>query len=264
MYIDTHSHLDKYSDELDQVIEEIQVNKIFTFAVSMDIPSYERNKKIAKRSDLIIPSFGIHPWEAPRYYNRLKSLNLLLSETPVIGEIGLDFHFIKDSSLHMKQYEVFDYCLHIAKAYKKVVNLHTKGAEAKVLERIKKYKLINPIIHWYSGPVNLIENYLEEGVYFSIGVELFFSNHIKEILKHIPIDRILTETDNPGAYRWLTGKTGFPPNIISIVEKIAEYKKISSVDFLIQIEKNFKQVFSTSEYILECYDNAKKLTSRCT
>ncbi len=66
MLIDAHVHLDKYGDRLDDALQEIENDKIFTVATAMDVPSYLELQKIGERSILILPTFGIHPRRASR------------------------------------------------------------------------------------------------------------------------------------------------------------------------------------------------------
>lgn len=125
--IDAHAHLDKYEENLPDVLLEIAAEQIFTISNSMDIPSWERNVKIAEGCCWVLPTFGIHPWNAPEYASNLERLQPLIDETLMIGEIGLDFHFIKDASTFALQEKLLDCFLSAAKKQKKIVNLHTKG-----------------------------------------------------------------------------------------------------------------------------------------
>lgn len=83
-----------------------------------------------KKCELIIPAFGIHPWNAPAHVDRLDKLAEAIDQTPLIGEIGLDHHFVKDSSRYLAQRKVFEFFLQEARRSNKIVNLHSKGAEA--------------------------------------------------------------------------------------------------------------------------------------
>ena len=74
MLIDAHVHLDMYQDSLEEVLEEIQKYRIFNLNNSSDIPSYKQNLEISKENDLIVPIFGVHPWNAKDYVNRLDDL----------------------------------------------------------------------------------------------------------------------------------------------------------------------------------------------
>ena len=83
MLIDAHSHLDGYA-ELEPVLAEIREQRIFTISTAVDPASYERNLEIAARCDLVLPTFGIHPWAAPRYVDRLEDLNGFIALWKVI------------------------------------------------------------------------------------------------------------------------------------------------------------------------------------
>jgi TatD DNase family protein len=97
MLIDAHVHLDRYGDnDLDAALDEIVRHRIFSVGVAMDIPSYERTREIARRCDLVLPTFGVHPWNAPQYAARLDDLAAPIADSPMLGEIGLDFHWVED------------------------------------------------------------------------------------------------------------------------------------------------------------------------
>ncbi len=104
MFIDTHSHVDRYDlvDEqaLGSALAEITQHRILTISNSMDLPSYERNLEIGKMCSLVLPTFGVHPWNATEYANRLEDLSEAIEQSPMIGEIGLDHFFVKDTSTH--------------------------------------------------------------------------------------------------------------------------------------------------------------------
>jgi len=255
MLIDAHSHLDRYEEALELALDEINKHKILTISTSMDIPSFERNLEIGERCDLVLPAFGIHPWNAPDNKDRLEELHDAIDRSPIIGEIGLDHHFIEDTSQYAAQYKVFDFFLSAAKEQNKIVNLHTKGAEREILERLINYGIQHAIIHWYSGPLEVFYELLEYGVYFTIGVELLFSDHIKELVRQLPLERLLTETDNPGGYRWLTGEIGMPSIIKSVIKSLAEVKN-STTEIIIQnVLENFFQLIKTNAHLTEIGNN---------
>jgi len=96
MLIDVHCHLDRYTEDPEHALEQIKEHRIFTITNSMDLPSYMQNIKIAAASDLILPVFGIHPWNASEYVGRLDGLDWAISESPLIGEIGLDYSLSRE------------------------------------------------------------------------------------------------------------------------------------------------------------------------
>src|SRR5580765_6164230 len=227
MLIDTHVHLDKYGDRLDDALKEIETEQIFTVATAMDVPSYFELQKIAERSNLVLPTFGIHPRRAAEYANRLPEISRHIETSPAIGEIGLDFHWVKDASTYPAQRKVLEYFIAAAAEQKKFVNLHTKAGEKEILDLLEKYDIRRAIIHWYSGPLDILQAMIDFGCYFTLGVEVHYSNYIKEIAKRIPDHLLLTETDNPGALKWLkkNDEIGMPVVIKDVVDKVAEFRQ---------------------------------------
>jgi TatD DNase family protein len=249
MLIDAHTHIAKYENNLDKVIREINEHKILTISNSMDVLAYERNLKIAGECKLIIPTFGIHPWTVTENSHKLESLKKYIDRSPIIGEVGLDHHFIAESTKYNIQNQVFEYFLESAREQDKVVIVHTKGAEREVLDYLKHYDIKRSIIHWYSGPEKLIDQFLELGCYFTIGVEIFNSRKIKSLAKKLPADKILTETDNPGAYQWLKNKHGMPSLIQMVAATLAKVRKISIEDTTQLVKHNLAELMKEDKHI---------------
>lgn len=240
--IDAHVHIDQYSNDLPIALEQIRNLSILTLAVSMDIPSYHETLKIAKSEPLILPCFGIHPWNAPEYADRLDDLDIPLKSTPAIGEIGLDHRFVEDKNRYSVQETVFCYQLDAAERSGKLVNLHTSGAEDFILKLLQKRTLPAVIIHWYNGPMDLIKDFLDLGVYFTIGVEVLQSEQIRSLASMLPENRILTETDNPNGWEWLHGEPGFPNLITKVESEIAEIRNIAPSEFSEIVSSNFNEL----------------------
>ncbi len=243
MYIDAHNHLDYYKDHVAEAIKRIEKEKILTLACAVDVDSYFETKRLASGSELIVPCFGIHPSKAWLFEDKLDTLDYLIKETPVIGEVGLDFHWVKVSDKFNAQRKVFDYFLEKAEDYGKVMNIHTKGAEEEVLERILAYDLVPPIIHWYSGPLDVFWDLLDYGCYFTISVDAGFREETDDLIDLLPMDRILTETDGPDAMEWVMGAYGYPDAVKDVVANIADIKGVSEEEMKEIIFNNFTKLF---------------------
>ncbi|MCJ7576559.1 MAG: TatD family hydrolase [Dehalococcoidia bacterium] len=198
--------------------------------------------KIAATSDLILPVFGIHPWNASEYVGCLNDLDWAVSGSPMIGEIGLDYHFIKETSRYDDQREVFEYFLRAASRQRKIVIVHTKGAESETFQLLKKYNTERVIIHWYSGPWHILKVMVEHGFYFTIGVEVLISQHIQDIAGYLPAEQMLTETDNPGGSASLTGNIGTPLLIKDVIGKLAEIRGTSDRIIMATVQDNLIRV----------------------
>lgn len=254
MLLDAHAHLDRYGEELQAALDEIRRFEILTLAVSMDPPSYERNSKIELESELVIATFGIHPSRAVEYAGRLSELAPLIERSPALGEVGLDFHWVSDSCGYPAQKKVLEYFLAAAREQKKIVNLHTKGAEKEVVDLLDRYSIERAIVHWYSGPLDVLRALVEFGAYFTVGVEVLKSERIRAIARAIPLERLLTETDNPGGWRWLTGETALPGIVREVAKALAEIKGIDYPEMVQGVESNFKRLLRGDPWLSPTWD----------
>ena len=249
MLIDAHVHLDRYGDLLDDALREIGQGRIFTVATAMDAPSYAQLKIIADRSPLVLPTFGIHPRRARQYAGRLHEMDSLIEGSPAIGEIGLDFHWEKDASTFPAQVKVLEYFFAAAREQNKFVNLHTKGGEKEILNLLEKYDVRRPIIHWYSGPLDILRAMIQYGCYFTVGVEVHHSYHIKSIADEIPDQLLLTETDNPGGLKWLKGELGMPSAIANVVETVAALRQSTPERIERLVHGNFARLIKDDPWL---------------
>jgi TatD DNase family protein len=249
MFIDAHCHLDRYEENLGYALEQIKQHRIFTISNSMDLPSYIQNVKIAATSDFVLPIFGIHPWNAFEYVSCLEDLDWAISESPMIGEIGLDYYFVNETSRYDDQREVFEHFLRAVSRQKKIVIVHTKGAESETFQLLKQYNTERVIIHWYSGPWHILRAMVEHGFYFTIGVEVLFSQHIQDIARYLPMELMLTETDNPGGNASLTGTIGTPLLIKDVIGKLAEIKGTSDQIIMTTVQNNLIRVGGNDPWV---------------
>ena len=99
MLIDAHAHLDHYTAAVrPQVLAELEALQVLTISVAMDPASYHRTCRLAERTSWILPTFGVHPWHAPAHVHQLDALQPLVDASPMLGEIGLDYHWVEDRS----------------------------------------------------------------------------------------------------------------------------------------------------------------------
>lgn len=255
MLIDAHAHLDMYSDEeLPAVLEALEHGRIFTLSTSIDVPSFERLRDISSRSTWVVPGFGIHPWEAHRYLGGMDELDRHFTEAAYVGEIGLDHRWVEDSERYPAQRHVLEHQLDVAHRQRKLVNVHTAGAERQVLDLIAGSGVERVIIHWYSGPLDVLADLIERGFFFTVGVQLVSSGAIREIAKAIPIDRLLTETDNPGGLEWLTGERGMPDAVPAVLNELARVKDVTPDDLAGAVLANLRRLVGADPHFAPWQD----------
>jgi TatD DNase family protein len=253
MLIDAHAHLDRYEEELEAALAEIEQHGIFTISNSMDLPSYHRSLGIAERCAWVLPTFGIHPWNAPTYADRLTELRPWIERSPILGEIGLDFHWIEEASCYPAQRKVFAFFLAAAQEQDKLVILHTKGAEAEVLRLLDSYHIQRAVVHWYSGPLGVFREMIARGFTFTIGVEVRHSNHIQALVQELPLSQLLTETDNPGGRKWLTGSMGMPHHLQEVIQAVADLKQTTPQGIRQTVHRNFLRLVQDDPWLPERY-----------
>ena len=249
MLLDAHSHLDMYGNRLESALEETRRHSIFTISNSVDLPSYQKNLEIARRCDLVLPVFGVHPWYAHEYVDRLQELNQATERSPLLGEIGLDYHFVEDASRYPAQRKVFEFFLAAARRQDKAVILHTPGAEEDVSRLLTDYNVQRAIVHWYSGPLDVFRNMVSRRLYFTVGVEVLHSEHIQAIARELPLAQLLTETDNPGGAKWVGGSPGMPRLLLDVIQAVAELKKTTAEVIIRTVRDNFLRLIRDDPWL---------------
>lgn len=228
MPVDCHTHLEGFGDRLPDALLRMERHNIHTMAVAVDIPSYELACALAKRHPLITPTFGIHPNRAGEYEHRLEELDGYLSRGSVIGEIGLCSVWADNLPA---QRVVFDYQLRYAHRHGKAVNLHTKGQEREIADALRRFAPRAALIHWYSGPLEVLDELIALDCYFSVSVDLPTGELSRQICRRVPIDRLLTETDGPGALEWVCGRQGQPETVLEVAHEAARLRGIPAREF---------------------------------
>ena len=256
MRIDAHLHLDMYGEDAAAAVAEIEEHRIFSISVALDPDAYAATNELVGDCPFVLPAFGIHPWVALDHVDRLDRLAALVTETPMIGEIGLDHHWVKDPAAYPAQMRVLEFFLDAARDQEKVVNLHTKGAEHEIAQALRRFETRRAIVHWYSGPMDAFRELADLGVYFTVGVEVLRSDAIREVARAISPERLLTETDNPGASRWHASASGRPRLLLHVLDELARVLGCSAAAVEAQVHENFLALADGDDRLLEPFRRA--------
>jgi TatD DNase family protein len=176
----------------------------------------------------------------------------------MIGEIGLDHHFVDDASAYPDQQRVFEYFLSVAGEQDKIVSLHTKGAEREVLELLDRYHIRRAIVHWYSGPLDIFRELATRGVYLTVGIEVLYSEHIQAIARAIPPGQLLTETDNPGGPKEFIGEPGMPVLVKDVLRGIAEARRTTAPAIAQAVQANLMELIRDDPWLTDTYNTMLK------
>ncbi len=162
-----------------------------------------------------------------------------------IGEVGMDFFWVKKEETYKKQADNFRKIIRFALKLKKPLVIHSRKAEEECLEILEqeiKHKEIPVIQHCFSGRKSLMGKAIGLGHYFSIPPNIVRAGNFQTLVKKALMEQLLTETDAP----WLSpyhGKRNEPAFVAESVKKIAEVKEITVEEAARMIWENYEKVF---------------------
>lgn len=247
MMIDTHLHLSKKDyDNLEEVIERMQDN-IMIVSGTNDETNKEVIELIDKYSN-IYGVIGIHPEEVDNITeNSFKIIEDNINNPKIvgIGEIGLDYYWVKDNK--DKQKDLFIKQIELANKYNKTIVIHSREAINDTYNILEKHLKTKAVMHCYSSSLEMARKFINLGIKLGIGGVITFKNSkaLKEVVENISIKDILLETDSPyltpEPYR---GKKNEPYNVIYVAKKIAEIKSIPLEEVLEITSNNAIEQFS--------------------
>ena len=236
MLFDAHTHLHEF---LDSRIAEF-AKEIIMAAVSDDYPSSKRTIDLADNYESVIPCVGIHPWNVDKVnLDELRQVEKLLSEARCIGEVGLDRRFVPQT--FNRQVEFFQTFVNWARDYDLPLNIHAPDAWRDVLEIVRRADVDRVLFHWYTGPLNLIQELRDYGYYISINAAIKIQEKSRTVAREAPLNMILLESDGPYEYRGITLE---PPMVREAANIVAEIKGVSVEDLWDTVGSNFSRLFN--------------------
>ena len=195
MIIDTHCHFDMMPNPEVYISQKEKAEDI---VIGMtNLPShFKMGQPHLRGFKHVRLALGLHPLLAAENKRELALFKQFVDQTSYIGEIGLDFSKEGITSKDEQIFVLRDILTELREK-KKIVSVHSRKAEKKLLDLLCEFDTQNVIFHWYSGPVDLIPSILKQGYYFSINEAMCRSKNGRSIIERIPKDRLLTETDAP-------------------------------------------------------------------
>jgi len=234
MFIDTHCHLEdeNFSEDRAEVLERAKksgIEKIINFGSTLQ--SSIKIVELAENFPELYGGIGIHPEEIDEFNEKTcaKLAELAKNKKVVaIGEIGLDYHWEKDSERRLIQQKIFIEQLDLARQLNLPVCVHNRDAHGDTLKILQaEGKNLRGVLHCYSGSVEMSREIFKMGWFIGVDGPLTFKNSAKlpEVVKNAPRDMILIETDAPYlAPVPFRGKRNEPALLIEIAKKIAEIR----------------------------------------
>lgn len=239
--IDTHCHLDfpDYNDDRAAVLQstrEAGISKLIN--IGCDLKSSRASVDLANAHSEIYASVGFHPHDAKNYSEQTeKQLRELANNFKVvaIGEIGLDFY--RDHSPRDVQRDVFVRQMHLARDLGLPLVIHIRDAYEEAIDMLIAEKAYegNVVLHCFSGTIHDAQRALDYGMFLSFGGVLTFSNsRLPELVRQVPLDQIILETDAPFLTPHPHRGTRNQPAMVALV-----YKKLADL-----LARDFKEIES--------------------
>lgn len=260
-YIDIHSHLNlsPLSETKDAVLARMREEGVATITVGTGLETSRAAVLIADQNPgMCFATIGIHPTETANMPREdidaaMAAFAELVSSPRVvaIGETGLDYFWEKTDEGKNLQKEVFKMHIALAAQSGKPLMLHvraSKGTDDAYYDALEILKGENYAgkanFHFFSGSRECMEKIVEAGYFVSVDGPITFSSDYDEMIRTVPIDRIMAETDAPFAapapYR---GKTCEPWMVVEVVKRIAEIKGLDAEDVRRQLLENSRNFF---------------------
>lgn len=234
MLYDAHCHL----HELD-VEELLELKGYVIAAVSDDLESSLRTLDIAEEHRNVVPCVGVHPWSiGEASMSHLRELEKLVERAKCIGEVGLDRRFVPET--YSKQLEFFKFFVKLARDYDLPMNIHAPDAWRDVYDILVRYDVERAVIHWYTGPLDLLDEIAEKGYFISINPAAQVQEKHMRVAVQVKLSSMLVESDAPYKYRGLSLTPKLIPKLLSL---IAEARRMSLSELTAIVERNFKRLF---------------------
>ncbi len=259
---DAHNHLqdERLDAHRERIIAELPgIGLVRAVVAGSGEEDWESVAALARKQSWVLPSFGVHPWyvkeQSPAWRETLEHYLSVFPEAGV-GEIGLD-RWIENPDVDL-QVRLFREQLTIASRDNRPTTIHCLRAWGLLEETLRSSPRPERgfLLHSYGGPAEMVEGFVKLGAYFSVSPYFFHERkaHQLETFRHLPLDRLLLETDAPDMWPpdainpHLLNDTNnkplnHPANIELMYHKTAELRRMSMAELAGQVEQNFMSLF---------------------
>ncbi len=259
--VDVHTHLthEKFRDDVDQVVRDSIAMGLAAIVVNGLNPDSNRMTLVlAERYPEVKAALGIYPLDAINHRDDLpfpierfsvadeiKFIESMAEQNKIIaiGECGLDGHWVGESTF-AEQEAVFEALIDVAKRHNLPLIIHSRKREVRTMEILKAYGVTRADFHCFGGRTKHAVSWAEtHGWYFSIPANAKKNEAFQSMLRSLPLDRILTETDAPylGPEK---DQRNFPGNVRGTVELLAEIRGMSFDDAKRKVWANYQDLFN--------------------
>lgn len=258
MYIDTHAHLylEQFDNDRDEVISKAISNDVKKiFLPNIDSTTTDKMMSACERyPDVCFPMMGLHPCSVKENYKEeLEHVITKLQENKFygIGETGIDLYW--DKTYKDFQIEAFEEQIDLAYEYQLPVIIHSRESLDLTIDIIAKKQKgsLRGIFHCFNGSIKQCEKILDSNFMMGLGGVITFKNaKLDEMIKFMPLENMLLETDapylSPVPYRGKRNQSSYIP---LVAKKISEIKHLSLDEVQQKTTQNAIKLFGINEII---------------
>ena len=250
--IDAHCHLEQSDYNLDRaaVIKECRQKLKAVITCCADPRDWAITKLlIGEYKGFVYAIAGIHPEfikdiskdEINKFIDVIKK-EAKAGNIKAIGEVGLDYYWIKENVLREKQKELFIRFIELSKELNLPLVVHSRDAVFECIEILEDKGMKNKrVLMHLMGDKTLVKKIVDNGWMISVGPGILKSKETRKVARDCPLTHLMLETDSP----WFgLGSRGMPLNVFKAAEKIAETKKVSVEEIEKQTDKNSINFFN--------------------
>jgi TatD DNase family protein len=237
--LDAHCHIDLYPDPA-RVAADAEQAGVFTVFVTNVPSAFDAALPHVQRFKRMRLALGLHPLCADMHTEKeFRRFKALVDQTSFVGEVGLDFSRDGIATRDL-QIASFRFALQCLEGSPKFVTIHSRQAEAAILEIVAQEYRQPVVFHWYTGTQKNLDLALESGHFFSVNPAMTWSKKGKETIARIPPERILTESDGP--FIKIGSRTIVPADIQLVENTLAEVWKTEPLVVRKTVADNFKRL----------------------
>ncbi len=252
--IDSHCHLnaldyEKIHTDVDDVIEKAKAQGVEKFiSISCSLSEPEEIRNLVKHREEVFYSCGVHPLNIDDEPFDIEKLRNYLTDPKAvaIGEVGLDYYYSQENK--QEQQEIFAQQIDLANEVKKPLIIHTRSARKDTIDLLRSHNAqdCRGVLHCFTEDYDMAKKALDLGFYIGVSGIFTFKNAVdlQEVMKKLPLERLLIETDSPYLapvpYR---GKQNQPAYVRNVCEFLAELKNKSVSDVARITRENTEQLF---------------------
>jgi TatD DNase family protein len=220
--IDTHAHLDfpEFDKSRSEVIARAKKEGVSIINCFLEPEGLENMKGLD-----VFWSMGCCPYRFEDYEAQFKLISDNIDKIVAVGEVGLDYYWVKETAGREKEKENFIRLIRLAKEHDKPLLIHSRNAEKQALDVLESEKVERAVMHCFSGSLEDAQRAISLGYLVSIPTNIANSKQKQEFAKKLPLESIVLETDAP----YLSPEPGTinePVNVIKSAQKIADLRKI--------------------------------------